>query len=144
MVKNLPSDLDLENLIRNSNKKHISIHQNNIFLLFRNAKSTVVYKKRDDQTFIPEFSLVLNILREGLDFVEASRPFQSRNVQGMKLLLYETVLQKGSLKSNITYLTDHLAHIAMIPVKAPPIILCTALYIIFIGNNLLIPLINLT
>jgi hypothetical protein len=45
-----------------------------------------------------EFSLVLNILREGLDFVEAGRPFQSRNVQGMKLLLYETVLQKGSLK----------------------------------------------
>jgi hypothetical protein len=42
------------------------------------------------------------------------------------------------------YLTDHLAHIAMIPVKAPPIILCTALYTIFIGNNLLIPLINLT
>jgi hypothetical protein len=35
-------------------------------------------------------------------------------------------------------------HIAMIPVKAPPIILCTALYIIFIGNNLLIPLMNLT
>ena len=32
----------------------------------------------------------------------------------------------------------------MIPVKAPPIILCTALYIIFIGNNLLIPLMNLT
>ena len=48
--------------------------------------------------FVPEFSLVLNILREGLDFVEAGRPFQSRNVQGMKLLLYETVLQKGSLK----------------------------------------------
>jgi hypothetical protein len=33
---------------------------------------------------------------------------------------------------------------SMIPVKAPPIILCTALYIIFIGNNLLIPLMNLT
>jgi hypothetical protein len=31
----------------------------------------------------------------------------------------------------------------MIPVKAPPIIVCTALYIIFIGNNLLIPLMNL-
>ena len=45
--------------------------------------------------------------------------------------------------SNITYLTDHFSHIAMIPKKAPPIILCTALYIIFIGNNLLIPLINL-
>jgi hypothetical protein len=43
--------------------------------------------------FVPEFSLVLNILREGLDFVEAGRQFQ-----GMKLLLYETVLQKGSLK----------------------------------------------
>ena len=42
------------------------------------------------------------------------------------------------------FLTDHLAHIAMIPVKTPPIILCTALYIIFIGNNLLIPLMNLT
>jgi hypothetical protein len=39
----------------------------------------------------------VNILREGLDFVEGGRPFQSRNVQGMKLLLYETVLQKGSL-----------------------------------------------
>ena len=46
------------------------------------------------EAFVPEFSLVLNILREGLDFVEAGRPFQSRNVQGMKLLLYETVLQK--------------------------------------------------
>ena len=50
------------------------------------------------EAFVPEFSHVLNILREGLDFVEAGRPFQSRNVQGMKLLLYETVLQKGSLK----------------------------------------------
>ena len=50
------------------------------------------------ETFVPEFSLVLNILREGLDFAEADRLFQSRNVLGMKLLLYETVLQKGSLK----------------------------------------------
>ena len=32
------------------------------------------------ETFVPEFSLVLNILREGLDFVEAGRPFQSRSV----------------------------------------------------------------
>jgi hypothetical protein len=50
------------------------------------------------EAFVPEFSLVLNILREGLDFVEAGRPFQSCNVQGMKLLLFETVLQKGILK----------------------------------------------
>ena len=50
------------------------------------------------EAFVPEFSIVLNILREGPDFVEAGRPFQNRNVQGMKLLLYETVLQKGSLK----------------------------------------------
>jgi hypothetical protein len=42
-------------------------------------------------------------LREGLDFVEAGRPFQSRNVQGMTLLLYETVLQKGSLKLSPEY-----------------------------------------
>ena len=59
---------------------------------------SVTYMKILGETFVPEFSLVLNILREGLDFVEADRPFQSRNVQGMKLLLYETVLQKGSLK----------------------------------------------
>jgi hypothetical protein len=52
----------------------------------------------ESKACVPEFSLVLNILREGLDFVEAGRPFQSRNLQGMKLLLYETVLQKGSLK----------------------------------------------
>ena len=39
---------------------------------------------------------------------------------------------------------DHLAHIAIIPVKVPPIISCTALYIIVIGNSLLIPLMNLT
>ena len=45
-----------------------------------------------------KFNWLKTVLREGLDFVEAGRPFQSRNVQGMKLLLYETVLQKGSLK----------------------------------------------
>ena len=61
------------------------------------------------EAFVPEFSLVLNILREGLGFVEAGRPFQSRNVQGMKLLLYETVLQKGSLKlsSDIFVVVDY-------------------------------------
>ena len=42
------------------------------------------------------------------------------------------------------HLSDRPSCIAMIPVKAPPIMLCTALYIIFIGNNLLIPLMNLT
>jgi hypothetical protein len=56
------------------------------------------------EAIVPECSIVLNILREGLDFVEAGRPFQSRNVQGMKLLLYETVLQKGSLKFFPRYL----------------------------------------
>jgi hypothetical protein len=59
------------------------------------------------QAFVLEFSLVLNILREGLDFVEAGRPFQSRNVQGMKLLLYETVLQKGSLKLSSIFVVDY-------------------------------------
>jgi hypothetical protein len=62
-----------------------------------------IYKKACDRLKILrmlkyQVDRVLNILREGLDFVEAGRPFQSRNVQGMKLLLYETVLQKGSLK----------------------------------------------
>jgi hypothetical protein len=50
------------------------------------------------EAFVPEISLVLSILRDGLDCVEAGRPFQSRTVQGVKLLLFDTVLQKGSLK----------------------------------------------
>jgi hypothetical protein len=33
------------------------------------------------EAFVPEFSLVLNILREGLDFVEAGRPFQRFTIQ---------------------------------------------------------------
>jgi hypothetical protein len=58
------------------------------------------------------------------------------------LTVYDIFFNKLNIEFT-HYLTDHLAHIAMNPVKAPPIILCTALYIIFIGNNLLIPLMNL-
>jgi hypothetical protein len=59
---------------------------------------SVTYVKIFRRGFCTRVQSCLDILREGLDFVEAGRPFQSRNVQGMKLLLYETVLQKGSLK----------------------------------------------
>jgi hypothetical protein len=47
-----------------------------------------LFRALHSEAFVPEFSLVLNILRERLVFVKAGRPFQSRNVQGMKLLLY--------------------------------------------------------
>jgi hypothetical protein len=43
---------------------------------------SVTYMKILGEAFVPEFSLVLNLLREGLGIVEAGRPFQSRNVQG--------------------------------------------------------------
>jgi hypothetical protein len=40
----------------------------------------------------------LKYIKRRTGLVEAGRLFQSRNVLGMKRLLYETVLQKGNLK----------------------------------------------
>jgi hypothetical protein len=59
-----------------------NIHRQNLVDSFNELNIEFTNFRRG---FVPEFSLVLNILREGLDFVEAGRPFQSRNVQGMKL-----------------------------------------------------------
>jgi hypothetical protein len=64
-----------------------------------------LYKSREKQKLILLYKIIngltpdymYDMIQPYTDFVEAGRPFQSRNVQGMKLLLNETVLQKGSL-----------------------------------------------